>query len=84
MCKKELLDKAFTEAVTELNLNIMAIDKEVASEAIETSMKAFAEREKADFTEDEIKATIVAGLDTFSEIAHKDDVDSPFNGKMML
>ena len=84
MCKKELLDKAFTEAVTELNLNIMAIDKEVATEAIETSMKAFAEREKADFTEDEIKATIVAGLDTFAEIAHKDDVDSPFNGKMML
>ena len=79
MCKKELLDKAFTEAVTEVNVNVMS-DKEVAFEAIETFMKAFAEREKADFTDDEIKA----GLETFDEIAHKDDVDSPFNGKMML
>lgn len=83
MCKKELLDKAFTEAVTEVNVN-MTSDKGVAFEAIETFMKAFAEREKADFIDDEIKATIVAGLETFDEIAHKDDVDSPFNGKMML
>ena len=53
MCKKELLDKAFTEAVTEVNVNMMS-DKGVAFEAIETFMKAFAEREKADFTDDEI------------------------------
>lgn len=44
MCKKELLDKAFTEAVTEVNVN-MTSDKGVAFEAIETFMKAFAERE---------------------------------------
>ena len=34
MCKKELLDKAFTEAVTEVNVNMMS-DKGVAFEAIE-------------------------------------------------
>ena len=83
MCKKELLDKAFTEAVTEVNVNMMS-DKEVAFEAIETFMKAFAEREKADFSDDEIKATIVAGGATFDAIAHNAAVGSPFNGKMML
>ncbi len=83
MCKKELLDKAFRDAVTEVNVNAME-NMDIAAEAIETSMRAFAEREKVDFTDDEIKATIVAGLDTFNEIAHKEDVNSPFNGKMML
>ncbi len=83
MCKKELLDKALKKAVTEINLN-MKFDKVFAFEDIETFIKAFAEKEKADFTDDEIKPTIVAGLETFDEIAHKDDVDSPFNGKMML
>lgn len=45
MCKKELLDKAFTEAVTEVNVNMMS-DKGVAFEAIETFMKCFCRKRK--------------------------------------
>ena len=37
-------------------------------EVLATSMRAFAEREKVDFTEDEIKATIIAGLETMKEV----------------
>lgn len=83
MSKKELLDKAFRDAVTEVNVNMMS-DKDVAYDVIEASMKAFAEREKVDFTDDEIKATIVAGLEAFEKIAQKSDVNSPFSGKIML
>ena len=67
MSKKELLDKAFNEAVTEVNVNAMETDN-ITEEVLATSMRAFAEREKVDFTEDEIKATIIAGLETMKEV----------------
>ena len=67
MSKKELLDKAFNEAVTEVNVNAMETDN-ITEEVLATSMRAFAEREKVDFTEDEIKATIISGLETMKEV----------------
>ena len=78
MSKKELLDKAFNEAVTEVNVNAMETDN-ITEEVLATSMRAFAEREKVDFTEDEIKATIIAGLETMKE----DGKDFTYQTKMM-
>ena len=78
MSKKELLDKAFNEAVTEVNVNSMETDN-ITEEVLATSMRAFAEREKVDFTEDEIKATIIAGLETMKEVGK----DFTYQTKMM-
>lgn len=78
MSKKELLDKAFNEAVTEVNVNAMETDN-ITEEVLATSMRAFAEREKVDFTEDEIKATIIAGLETMKEVGK----DFTYRTKMM-
>ena len=78
MSKKELLDKAFNEAVTEVNVNAMETDN-ITEEVLATSMRAFAEREKVDFTEDELKATIIAGLETMKEVGK----DFTYQTKMM-
>ena len=78
MSKKELLDKAFNEAVTEVNVYAMETDN-ITEEVLATSMRAFAEREKVDFTEDEIKATIIAGLETMKEVGK----DFTYQTKMM-
>lgn len=78
MSKKELLDKAFNEAVTEVNVNAMETDN-ITEEVLATSMRAFSEREKVDFTEDEIKATIIAGLETMKEVGK----DFTYQTKMM-
>ena len=78
MSKKELLDKAFNEAVTEVNVNAMETDN-ITEEVLATSMRAFAEREKVDFTEDEIKATIIAGIETMKEVGK----DFTYQTKMM-
>ena len=78
MSKRELLDKAFNEAVTEVNVNAMETDN-ITEEVLATSMRAFAEREKVDFTEDEIKATIIAGLETMKEVGK----DFTYQTKMM-
>ena len=78
MSKKELLDKAFNEAVTEVNVNAIETDN-ITEEVLATSMRAFAEREKVDFTEDEIKATIIAGLETMKEVGK----DFTYQTKMM-
>lgn len=78
MSKKELLDKAFKEAVTEVNVNAMETDN-ITEEVLATSMRAFAKREKVDFTEDEIKATIIAGLETMKEVGK----DFTYQTKMM-
>ena len=78
MSKKELLDKAFNEAVTEVNVNAMETDN-ITEEVLATSMRAFAEIEKVDFTEDEIKATIIAGLETMKEVGK----DFTYQTKMM-
>ena len=43
-------------------------------------MKAYAERENVEFTDDEIRATIVAGLETIREAGK----DFSYQNKMML
>lgn len=67
MSKKEMLDKAFEEAVTEVNVNSLEGEGDAIEEVITTHMKAYAEREKVEFTDEEISATIVAGLKTIHE-----------------
>ena len=63
--KKQLLDYAFTEAVSTLNLK--SLTKEVAEEAIATAMFGYAEREGYEFTKEEVHATIVAGMETMAK-----------------
>lgn len=78
MSKKELLDKAFQEGLTFVNANGASSD--VAANIIETAMKAFAERENVSFTDEEIKATIIAGLETIKKVGK----DFSYQSKMML
>ena len=79
MSKKEMLDKAFRDAVTEINVN--SIDGEdILEDVLATSMKAYAERENVEFTDDEIRATIVAGLETI----RKAGKDFSYQNKLML
>lgn len=61
MCRKDLLDKAFKEATTGININSIS-DMNILVEVLAISMKAFAKKEKIDFTDGEIKATIIVGL----------------------
>ena len=60
------------------SVNAMETDN-ITEEVLATSMRAFAEREKVDFTEDEIKATIIAGLETMKEVGK----DFTYQTKMM-
>ena len=62
LCRKDLLDKAFTEATRGININSIN-DTNVLVEVLATSMRAFAQREKVDFTDNEIKATIIVSLE---------------------
>ena len=74
-----MLDKAFRDAVTEINVN--SIDGEdILEDVLATSMKAYAERENVEFTDDEIRATIVAGLETI----RKAGKDFSYQNKMKL
>ncbi len=79
MSKKEMLDKAFRDAVTEVNVNSLG-DEDIIEDVLATSMRAYAEREKVDFTDEEIMATIVAGLETLKEAGK----DFSYQYKMML
>lgn len=58
--KKELLDNAFNEAISTVPYNGM--DPQTAAETIKVAMQNIAKRDYHDFTDDEIKATIIAGL----------------------
>ena len=64
--KKELLDKAFNEAISTVPYNGM--DPQTAAETIKVAMKNIAERDYHDFTDDEIKATIIAGFDSLKKV----------------
>ena len=59
--KKELLDNAFNEAISTVPYNGM--DPQTAAETIKVAMENF-----HDFTDDEIKATIIAGFDSLKEV----------------
>lgn len=79
MSKKEMLDKAFRDAVTVVDVN--AFEGEgIIEEILATSMKAYAEKENVEFTDEEIHATIVAGLESFKAAGK----DFSYQNKMML
>ena len=64
--KKELLDNAFNEAISTVPYNGM--DPQTAAEMIKVAMENIAKRDFHDFTDDEIKATIIAGFDSLKEV----------------
>ena len=64
--KKELLDNAFNEAISTVPYNGM--DPQTAAETIKVAMQNIAKRDFHDFTDDEIKATIIAGFDSLKEV----------------
>ncbi len=63
--KKQLLDYAFDEAIKTMNLNSM--NSEIAEEVIATAMLGYAKRNGYEFTNEEIHATIVAGIETLNK-----------------
>ena len=58
--QKDFLKFAFEEAINEVNPN--SVDKDVAKATIATGMKAYADREGCEFTDEELAVTIEAGL----------------------
>ena len=66
--KKELLDNAFNEAISTVPYNGM--DPQTAAETIKVAMENIAKRDFHDFTDDEIKATIIAGFDSLKRPKH--------------
>lgn len=63
--KKQLLDFAFQEALTSCNLGDAT--RETAIEVLATAMKGYSVRENVPFTDEEIMATIIAGIETMKE-----------------
>lgn len=63
--KKQLLDFAFEEALATCNLG--DLDRENTIEILTTAMNGYAAREGVPFTAEEVRATIIAGLDTMTE-----------------
>ena len=61
-----ILQQAFNEAISTVPYNGM--DPQTAAETIKVAMKNIAERDYHDFTDDEIKATIIAGFDSLKEV----------------
>ncbi len=76
--KKQILDFAFQEALNNCHLNGM--DKELMEDVLATSMRAYAEREGFEFTEEEIHSTIVASIETLNKAGE----DFTLQTKMML
>lgn len=60
--KKDFLDYAFESALTSMNFN--AMQDEIAEDVIATGMKAYAADQGLTFTDEEIHATIVAGIES--------------------
>lgn len=59
--KKDFLDYAFESALTSVNFN--AMQEDIAEDVIATGMKAYAADQGISFTDEEIHATIVAGIE---------------------
>ncbi len=59
--KKDFLDYAFESALTSSNFN--SLQPEIVEEVLATGMKAYAKDQGIEFTDDEIHATIVAGVE---------------------
>lgn len=60
--KKDFLDYAFESALTSVNFN--AMQEDIAEDVIATGMKAYAADQGISFTDEEIHATIVAGIES--------------------
>lgn len=60
--KKDFLDYAFESALNSVNFNSM--QDEIAEDVIATGMKAYAADQGISFTDEEIHATIVAGIES--------------------
>ena len=67
--KKQLLDFAFQEALSSCNLGDAT--RETAIEVLATAMKGYSVRENVPFTDEEIMATIIAGIETMKEGSSK-------------
>ena len=65
MNKKQLLDFAFEEAVGKMNAAV--IDADLVEKFIETAMMGYAENNGYEFEEEEVHATIVAGLEELAK-----------------
>ena len=76
--RKQILDFAFQEALNNGHLNGM--DKDLMEDVLATSMRAYAEREGFEFTEEEIHSTIVASIETLNKAGE----DFTLQTKMML
>lgn len=70
MCRKDLLDKAFNEATLGINVNSID-DNNILMRALSNSMRAFSDREHADFTDNEIKATILVELEPMLKLSRE-------------
>lgn len=60
--KKDFLDYAFESALNSVNFN--ALQDEIAEDVIATGMKAYAADQGISFTDEEIHATIIAGIES--------------------
>lgn len=60
--KKDFLDYAFESALNSVNFN--AMQDEIVEDVIATGMKAYAADQGISFTDEEIHATIVAGIES--------------------
>lgn len=66
--KKDFLDYAFESAITSMNFNaLQAMKGDIAEEVIATGMQAYAKDQGLTFTDDEIHATIVAGIESLNK-----------------
>lgn len=68
--RKQFLDFAFDEAM-DIDPIAGVEDQEVAIARLTTAMRAYSDREGCNFTDEEIRSTIIAGLETI----HKADKD---------
>lgn len=66
--KKNFLDFAFEEAIK--NVNIAGIEDSILMDTLITGMHAYADKVGQTFTEEEMRATIVAGLETLRKAGH--------------
>lgn len=63
--KKQILDFAFEDAVQTTHINNM--DANLVVDYIKTAMFGYAEHNGYEFTEEEVMATIVAGLESLKK-----------------
>lgn len=68
MTRKDLLDKAFLEATRGIIINSID-DNDVLINALTSSIKLFAQKEGIDFTDSEIRATIIVNLDPLLKLS---------------